>query len=204
MACLAAALGSFAAAWTSAAGHHHLVPFAARISTGPAPASAIALNGPLRGASKAARTSASPPVTVRIPAVGLTASVVPVGLSGSGQWQMPPPSLAGWYRLGPAPGSRGPAVLVGHVDSYHGPAVFYRLSGVRPGDTVQVARADGSESTFVISRVTVVRSTEFPTKAVFGPTARADIRLITCTGPFDTGTRSYINSLIVWGHATPS
>lgn len=112
---------------------------------------------------------------------------------------MPTPSLAGWYSLGPAPGALGPAVLVGHVDTYKGPAVFYRLTGVRPGDRVQVARADGSRSSFIITKVTVVGKTAFPAKAVFGPTANAAIRLITCTGPFNPASRHYVDSLIAWG-----
>ncbi len=141
---------------------------------------------------------------VAIPAIGLSASVVPVGLDSAGHMQMPHPSVAGWYRPGTAPGVPGPAVLVGHVDSYHGPAVFYRLSGVRLGEKVQVVRADGSTSTFTIGKITVVSKTDFPSQAVFARTGRATIRLITCTGPFDTDTSSYGDSLIVWGHATPS
>jgi len=93
---------------------------------------------------------------------------------------------------------------VGHVDSDRGPAVFYRLSGVRLGETVRVARADGSTSAYTIRRITVVSKTDFPSRAVFAPTARASIRLVTCGGPFDTSTSSYGDSLIVWGHATPS
>ena len=141
---------------------------------------------------------------VAIPAIGLSASVVPVGLDGTGHMQMPEPSVAGWYRPGTAPGVRGPAVLVGHVDSDHGPAVFYRLSGVRLGEKVQVVRADGSTSTYTIGKITVVSKTDFPSQAVFARTRRATIRLITCTGPFDTDTSGYGDSLIVWGHATPS
>ena len=141
----------------------------------------------------------SPPVRLAIPAIGLSTQVVPVGLTRSGQMAMPDPSMAGWYRDGPAPGTQGPSVLVGHVDSYHGPAVFYRLSGVRVGETMRVVRADGSQSRFVVSKVTVVPKTDFPSQAVFGPTARAAIRLITCAGPFDPDT-GYADSLIVWGH----
>jgi sortase (surface protein transpeptidase) len=90
-------------------------------------------------------------------------------------------------------------VLVGHVDTYRGPAVFYRLTGVRRGDRVHVVRADGSLATFVISKITIVRKTAFPSNAVFRPTANPAIRLITCTGFFDTQTRHYIDSLVLWG-----
>jgi sortase (surface protein transpeptidase) len=117
--------------------------------------------------------------------------------------KMPAPTLAGWYRLGPAPGALGPAVLAGHVDTYKGPAVFYRLTGIRRGDEVHVVRTDGSRANFIISKVTIVKKTTFPSNAVFGPTDNADIRLITCTGTFDTQTRNYLDSLIAWGHPAP-
>jgi sortase (surface protein transpeptidase) len=110
--------------------------------------------------------------------------------------------MAGWYRLGSAPGAIGPAVIVGHVDTYKGPAVFYRLTAVRPGDQVLVVRADRSRARFVITRVTTVNKAAFPTTAVFAPTPAASIRLITCTGTFNLHSRHYVDSLIAWGVAT--
>jgi sortase (surface protein transpeptidase) len=115
--------------------------------------------------------------------------------------EMPPTAVAGWYRLGPAPGAIGPAVIVGHVDTYKGPAVFYRLTAVRAGDEVDIVRADGTRSRFVISAVTVVQKAVFPSAAVFGPTPTATLRLITCTGTFDLRSRHYVDSLIAWGVA---
>ena len=202
VACLVAALSCFAVAWRSAS-HRHLVPVAAGVSAGqPDAPTSPRQQGPPHRRSRAARTS--PPVRVAIPAIGLSARVVPVGLDRAGQMKMPHPSVAGWYRSGTSPGVPRPAVLVGHVDSHHGPAVFYRLSGVRLGQKVQVERADGSTSAFTIGKITVVSKTDFPSQSVFARTGRATIRLITCTGPFDTDTSSYVDSLIVWGHATPS
>lgn len=195
--CLVGALGCFAVAWRSA-GHRHLVPFEAQLPL--IETSAVAANtAPLR--SRAVR--ANPPVRVTIPAIGLSARVVPVGLTPAGHMEMPAPLVAGWYRWGPVSGAGGPSVLVGHVDSDHGPAVFYRLSGVRTGETVQVVRADGTTSRFTISRITVVSKAEFPARAVFGATGRPAIRLITCGGSFDTST-GYSDSLIVWGRRASS
>ena len=193
MVCLVAALGCFAMALRSAE-HRHLVPFAAPVPL--TDSSATPEDGP---AQMSSALGTNPPVRVVIPAVGLSARVVPVGLTRTGHMKMPHPSAAGWYRWGPTPGAVGPSVLVGHVDSYHGPAVFYRLSGVRRGETVQVVRADGSTTGFAISKITVVSEADFPSLAVFGRTPRAAIRLITCTGPFDSSS-GYADSLIVWGH----
>jgi sortase (surface protein transpeptidase) len=194
--CLVAAAGSFTMAWRSTRPEHHLIAYRPVHESSPP-------RSPAR-AHPTAPWSAAAPVSVAIPAIGLHARVVPVGLDLAGELEIPGPALAGWYQLGPAPGAQGAAVIVGHVDNYLGPAVFYRLTGIRPGDQVQVVRADGTRATFVISRVTTLKKTAFPTKEVFAPTANATIRLITCTGPFDTTTRSYVDSLIAWGYATAS
>ena len=206
--CLLAAVGCFAQAWRST-GHRQLIPFRAAVAAHPAPPRLHPLIRSRPHSGKAHRVGplrrrvplrAPRPVRVVVPAIGLSARVVPGGLDSAGQMEVPDPSVAGWYRRGPAPGALGPAVIVGHVDTYKGPAVFYRLTAIRRGDEVRIVRADGSRSRFVISRVTVVRKATFPSEAVFGPTRNAGLRLITCTGTFDTNTLSYLDSLIAWGH----
>ena len=202
VACLLAAMGCFAMAWRPT-GHPQLAPYAAPTALAGQPdTSTSTRHRPAFRASKAVQTS--PPVRVSIPAIGLSAAVVPVGLDSAGHMAMPHPTVAGWYRAGTAPRVHRPAVIAGHVDSYRGPAVFYRLSGARLGEKVQVKRADGSTSTYTIGKITRVSKTDFPSRTVFAPTKQATIRLITCGGPFNTHTRSYDDSLIVWAHATPT
>jgi hypothetical protein len=193
---LIAAVWCFAMAWRSGE-HRHLVAFADPVPLAGTSASAAKRPVRISGASPDRR-----PVRVLIPAVGLSARVVPVGLTPTGHIKMPQPSTAGWYRWDSTPGAVGPWVLVGHVDSDRGPAVFYRLSSVRRGETVQMVRGDGSTIWFVISKVTVVSRADFPSQAVFGRTPRTAIRLITCTGAFDPRI-GYADSLIVWGHTCP-
>jgi hypothetical protein len=149
------------------------------------------------------RQPVAAPRHVEIAAVGLSAPLTPVGLASDGSIQIPDVSVAGWYRDGPAPGSIGPAVLVGHVDSRAGPAVFYRLTDVRVGDVVVVDRADGSTVRFRIYQVSVIRKSAFPTAAVFAPTARPALRLVTCTGVFDPTLHHYLDSFIAWANQVP-
>jgi Sortase domain len=200
--CLVASGGLFVEAWRSTTADRHLVPAAiTRIPLAPpvtSPPMTILSTDP----SSTVPLTVSRPVTVTVPAVGLSAGIVPVGLDGNGQIDVPAPSLAGWYQPGPAPGAVGPAVLVGHVDTRSGAAVFYRLTAARPGDEIDVGRADGSQSHFVISAVTTVKKAAFPADAVFARTSGAAIRLITCTGPFNPRSHHYVDSLIVWGTAT--
>jgi sortase (surface protein transpeptidase) len=151
----------------------------------------------------APRTPAQPPpVALDIPAIGVRTPLIPLGLRDDGTVAVPPPdpdAPAGWYRHGVAPGTVGAAVLLGHVDSAKdGPAVFYRLRELTPGATVRVERADGSTAVFTVTRTARYRKKAFPTLAVYGPTTRPELRLVTCGGRFDRARRSYRDNLVVY------
>jgi Sortase domain len=145
------------------------------------------------------RGTAASPVRLVIPAIGVATPLVRLGLDPGGAMAVPADyDEAGWFAGGPAPGQLGPAVIAGHVDSRTGPAVFYRLRDLRPGDQVQVARADGTRLRFVVERVRSYPKTRFPTAAVFGPVPAAALRLITCAGDFDHARGSYRDNLVVF------
>ncbi|TKJ18651.1 class F sortase [Blastococcus sp. CCUG 61487] len=153
------------------------------------------------GAVPAVPLAAAPavPVRLRMPAVGIDASVAPTGLGAGGDLAVPAaPELAGWYAGGPAPGERGPAVLTGHVDWGGLPAVLHGLAGAAPGDEVVVDRADGTSVRFTVTRVAQVPKTAFPTGDVYGPVPGAELRLITCGGRFDRATGSYADNVVVF------
>jgi sortase (surface protein transpeptidase) len=105
--------------------------------------------------------------------------------------------VAGWYDEGPRPGEPGPAVIIGHVDSTTGPAVFWRLRDLRPGDRVIITSARATE-TFEVTLLLSVPKAGFPTERVFGPVFDPELRLITCSGPFDRSTGHYIDNTIVF------
>jgi LPXTG-site transpeptidase (sortase) family protein len=114
---------------------------------------------------------------------------------------LPPPESyerTGWWLDGPEPGERGPAVIAGHVDSYQGPAVFFRLTELGVGDRVFVDRADGTTAEFVAQRIEQHEKDAFPTEAVYGDTAEAQLRLITCGGDFSREDRRYLDNVIVY------
>ncbi|MER7459237.1 class F sortase [Micromonospora sp. NPDC126480] len=141
------------------------------------------------------------PVTVRAPAIGLDAPLVPVGADARGRLEVPSldrPAIAGWYRHGPSPGEHGNAVLVGHVDTTAGPAVFFDLGRLRAGDTVRVERADGRVAAFAVDGVTAYPKDRFPSDLVYGPNPAAGLRLITCGGRFDPDRRSYVDNVVVF------
>ncbi|WBB68583.1 class F sortase [Micromonospora sp. WMMD812] len=140
------------------------------------------------------------PTRVQIPAIGVRAEVVPVGTDAAGVLEVPPldrPGLAGWYRHGVSPGEAGNAVLVGHVDSKAGPAVFFDLGRLRAGDTIRVTRADTSVATFTVDGVGAYPKDRFPSTLVYGPADVPALRLITCGGRFDARTGNYVDNVVV-------
>ncbi|MCK8434474.1 sortase [Streptomyces sp. D2-8] len=140
-----------------------------------------------------------PPRRVLVPRADLDARVSPVGVTGQGDMAVPDdPSVAGWYRYGPAPGSaRGSAVLVGHVDSETGDlGEFLALYDVRRGDRVEVRRAGGEPVNYrVVSRVTVPKD-DLPPSA-FRRTGAPVLILITCAPPYVPERGGYVSNLVV-------
>ncbi|WP_255658080.1 class F sortase [Actinoplanes sp. L3-i22] len=139
------------------------------------------------------------PVRLRIPALGIDSAIEQLGLRKDGTIEVPGTvEVAGWYRLGARPGQPGPAVILGHVDSKTGPGIFARLSGVKVGTPVVVARGDGSSVTFRITGVAQVAKVRFPTDLVYAPTLDPTLRLVTCGGSFDRSRGSYRDNVIAF------
>jgi hypothetical protein len=144
------------------------------------------------------RLPPSPPVRLEIPAIGVSARLVRLGLGADGRMQVPGDfQAAGWFTGAAEPGQLGPAVVAGHVDSHTGPAVFYRLRELRPGDEVRVVRADRRVVRFVVESLASYPKPEVPAERVYGPTTAPALRLITCAGSFDRRRRSYRDNLVV-------
>jgi hypothetical protein len=141
---------------------------------------------------------AGDPLRVRIPAIGVVASLVGLGLNPDRTLEVPDYKEAGWYTGASRPGDLGPSVIAAHVDSTTGPSVFHRLRELKPGDVVHVDYRGGASVTFAVSRSESFRKASFPTAQVYGATAGPELRLITCDGTFDRRVRSYRSNLVVW------
>jgi sortase (surface protein transpeptidase) len=138
------------------------------------------------------------PTRVTIPAIGVDAKLVGVGLKPDGSMQTPDFGLAAWYELGPKPGEPGPAVVLAHVDSKaNGPDVFYRLRELKPGDQVTVTYAESTKSFAVTAREEVAK-TQLPTAKIWNDAKKPALRLITCGGAFDRRAGSYLDNIIVY------
>ena len=149
--------------------------------------------------------SRSLPISISIPAIGVTSKLMYVGLNKDGSIQVPPlndPPLtneAAWYKYSPTPGQLGPAVIEGHVDSASdGPSVFFRLGALKPGDLVDITLADHQVAVFKISGVRSYPKDQFPTTLIYGGISYAGLRLITCGGSFDYATGHYESNIVAF------
>lgn len=142
------------------------------------------------------------PAHVRLPSIGVDAPVVDLGKNPDGTLEVPDWQEAGWWRRGPEPGERGPAVIVGHVDSQSGPAIFSRLDELRAGDLIEVALDQGGTARYRVDRSERFAKDAFPTRDVYELTPGPELRLITCDGEFDSSTGHYVDNLVVF--ATPA
>jgi hypothetical protein len=166
-----------------------------------APLPALSAAGQIGGA-RGSSLPRSVPVAVDIPAIGVHSRLLHLGLNSDGTMQVP--SLytsadeAAWYKYSVTPGQIGASVIEGHVDSYKGPAVFFRLGALRPGDTVDVTLADGVTAIFRVTGVREYLKSAFPAKTIYDAAGYAALRLITCGGAFAWTTGHYLSSTIVF------
>ncbi len=142
----------------------------------------------------------SVPTHISIPSQYIDASVTPVGQAPDGSIQMPPilDWTTGWYEYSPTPGQIGPAIIVGHVDTYKSIWVFWRLRYLGPGDMIYVTRADGSTADFQVTAIKQFSQAAFPASEVYGNINYPGLRLITCGGTFSTQTGNYNENTVVY------
>jgi len=141
----------------------------------------------------------SAPVFLRIPAIGVAVSLSTLGLNLDGTVQVPTDfQQPGWYRLGPSPGQIGSAVILGHVDSYQGPAVFFQLRSLYAGDAVEVSLADGVVAHFVVTTVAMYLKAQFPAQQVYASHGFPALQLVTCGGQFDRDTGHYLSNIVAY------
>jgi hypothetical protein len=165
--------------------------------------STVQTTPPRAAVNTAAALRASSPVRIIIPSLRVDAPVMRLGQAAGGSIQVPPLAnhdLAGWYDRSVTPGQDGTSIILGHVDSFTGPSVFYDVKEMTRGELVEVVRADGRTATFSVDGVQEVAKATFPSEQIYGNTPYPGLRLITCGGPFDTATRQYLDNIVVYTH----
>jgi sortase (surface protein transpeptidase) len=122
-----------------------------------------------------------------------------LGLNFDGTVQVPTNDTEpGWFKLGPTPGQIGSSVILGHVDSYKGPGVFFQLRALVAGDQVQVSLADGAVVNFAVTSVVMYPKNLFPAQEVYTSHGDSQLQLVTCGGTFDSQTGHYLSNIVVY------
>jgi LPXTG-site transpeptidase (sortase) family protein len=179
--------------------HGHHEPPIGRLQAPTSDSLYVGALAPSRRRAHRANRQEPRPTRIRIPAIGIDARVVRLGLAPDKTMQTPANFTdTGWFAPGPEPGERGAAVIAGHVDSTSGPAVFYRLGELRRGNAIRVTVAGGKVIRFRVTGLERWPKTSFPTRRVFARTRRATLRLVTCGGAFNSATGHYVDNTIVY------
>jgi hypothetical protein len=141
----------------------------------------------------------SGPEELLIPVLGIHIHVGRLGLQPDGAVEVPETThTVGWFDRGVTPGQVGSAVILGHVDSYLGPGIFFELKTLRANDLITVILADGTVTRFRVTKVLQFSKTSFPDKLVFGSHGVRSLQLVTCGGPFDASTGHYLANVVVF------
>jgi hypothetical protein len=125
------------------------------------------------------------PHGVQIQKINVNAPIDPLGLYKLGPLdQTPRWSDVGWWDKGAKPGQVGIAQMYGHVDTYTGPAVFWNLAKLSPGDTVRISYGKGSPLTFRVMWSKSFPSAQLPMHWMLHARKQRALALITCAGVF--------------------
>lgn len=139
------------------------------------------------------------PLSIRIPAIAVETTVEWVGLDAEGNMDVPSGyDTTAWFQHGARPGMIGNAVIAGHLDSRAGPAVFFELDKLQPGDEIEVTTSDGERLTFRVDRIASFDAESAPRYEIFGPSTQPRLNLITCNGVFDPAAGAYNERLVVY------
>lgn len=195
-------LGLLAIRWSHE--HRYQEPTAAPTSNAAqnTPVAAPSSPSPSSTSRKTGRSSpVAAPSSVMIPKLGLDEKLLSLGLDAAGAIAVPSGAdvhRVAWYHGSVRPGQPGPAVIEGHVITPDGRGPFHDLGTLHAGDDVTVRDAAGREHTFTVYRLARYPKNDFPTAEVYGNTAGAELRLITCSGTFDTRTGHYDSNTVVY------
>jgi hypothetical protein len=166
-------------------------------TTAPPPGPSV----PIQRGTLPGSTAAIEPTRLRIDAIGLTATVRPVGVDKrTGDFAVPPSvDEVGWYKFGPGlDAAAGSVVIAGHVDgATQGKGAFFRLGTLRRGDTIEVTGADGVRRRFTVVAREQWDKTKIPLAKYFDRSGQPRLTLITCGGRFDAEARSYSDNIVI-------
>ncbi len=143
------------------------------------------------------------PVGLSVEAAGIDAGIEAMRVIDGVMQDPTGPWVVAWYENLGAIGRAGNVVMAGHIDYWNvGPAVFYNLSTLEPGDEVVLSGDDGKTYPFAVEWVRQYDSASMPLDEVAGPTEGQSVTLITCGGAFDYASGLYLQRTVVRANRT--
>lgn len=153
--------------------------------------------GPTEQTSTISSTTANP-TWLDIPSLQISAGIISVGLTKHQTLEVPTTGHeVGWFIHRAKPGDQGSAILTGHLNTAHGPAVFYKLKDISEGDLIIVRRADGTTVQYMVSSKNVYPQNNFPSESVYNQHDQATLKIITCAGSYDKKLNRYTHNLVI-------
>ncbi len=141
------------------------------------------------------------PRYLKIPSLGVNARVLSVGVNAGGALQTPSNVYdTAWYNESAQPGQPGAMLIDGHVSSWTTHGVFYGLKNLKPGDTMQVERGDGTTFTYKVVKSQVYDASNVDMTAAMTPITPGvpGLNLITCDGQVKAGTSEFNERIVVF------
>lgn len=141
------------------------------------------------------------PRYLTIPKIGVHARVLSVGITESSKIDAPKSIHdVGWYDGSAKPNTEGAAFIDGHTAGANIGGVFDRLPNLQNGDTVTVELGDGKKINYKVVNIETVSASNVDmlrALSVHGD-QKQGLNLMTCSGRYDTKTRSYDKRTIVY------
>ena len=149
------------------------------------------------------------PVEMQVDSIGLDAPIE-VGAIVDGAMADPTgPWVVAWYDQLGLVGEGNNVVMSGHVDYWNtgpngtaGPAVFWDVPDLAPGEVIRLIGEDGQEVDYAVEWTQLYHVAEDLTPEVIqndivGNTGQESLTLITCGGPFDPATGEYLERWVL-------
>ena len=160
--------------------------------------SAIGESPPSTLPTDAALVERESPRSLVIDDIEVWSPIAEVGLEDDGELEVPDETTVGWYRYGSAPGLPGATVLAAHVSWNRTIGPFHQLGNLEPGATVDVALADGTTRTYVVTERTMYPKDGLPRERIWTTTGDETLVLITCGGSYNSNVRRYRDNIVVY------
>lgn len=145
------------------------------------------------------------PVAIEIERAAVSAQIEVIEIVDGVMQDPTGPWVVSWYRETARLGEVGNVVMAGHLDYWDvGPAVFYNIGVLQPGDRIEVTGEDGEIYVYEVDWVRNYDNANAPIQEIVGPTENESLTLITCGGPFDYANGVYLQRTIVRAHRVTS